>query len=182
LARFDTATDNTEPTPRFLQLVTLIIGAVAFMFIDHPRLISVVYPIHQMTSAGHLDLGKDGKPEKKTPPTIQGCVFTLSLISQITLPELAPCGQLTAGCRASQSRIPPPVSIRQHSSVVDQESTELPVTLSRHFTEKEVAKRMTHAKWGARWSEIPCYPTRRRLEVRLVRGGFEVREAMSSLV
>jgi hypothetical protein len=34
-----------------------------------------------------------------------------SLISQIALPELAPCNQI-AGCRASQGRFPPPLWIR----------------------------------------------------------------------
>ena len=50
---------------------------------------------------------------------------TPSLISQIALPELAPCALLRAGCRASQGRFPPPLLIRQFSSVVDSEYREL---------------------------------------------------------
>ncbi len=58
----------------------------------------------------------------KPPAGAGGASSHRSLISQIALPELAPCvpsARTSAGCRASQGRFPPPLSIRQHSSVVD---------------------------------------------------------------
>ena len=60
-------------------------------------------------------------PGRKKPLAgARGCASQrYSLISQITLPELAPCARTwwcanVAGCRASQGRIPPPLLIRQH--------------------------------------------------------------------
>jgi hypothetical protein len=68
----------------------------------------------------------------KRPPPEQGAwvVQRQTLISQIALPELAPCAD-RAGCRASSGRFPPPLMIRQLYSVVDQESTERRARMSR---------------------------------------------------
>lgn len=61
---------------------------------------------------------------RKPPCLSKGADIRLqTLISQIALPELAPCG--FAGCRASQGRLPPPLLIRQSYSVVEQECNDL---------------------------------------------------------
>src|SRR5918995_1139863 len=96
-----------------------------------------VWPLDHLLAVSHHDryrawsrsftcqVSTEGRAgSQRHPSRGRGASSRRSLISQIALPDLAPCGQPTAGCRASQGRFPPPISIRQHSSVVDQESTE----------------------------------------------------------
>ena len=60
----------------------------------------------------------------KKPPPEQGCDIIAVPLSRRSLCRNWHLASATAGCRASQGRIPPPLLIRQHSSVVDRESTE----------------------------------------------------------
>src|SRR5665811_491822 len=118
-----------------------------------------------MAPLGRLKWTRGWSGLYKTPHArMQGGVSSPSLISQITLPELAPYGNnvvVLAGCRASQGRFPPPLWIRQRSSVVEQHATRAALVLSsaifhnfascecfRGWGYPDASRGMYHAKIG----------------------------------
>ena len=104
------------------------LAAALLVGLDSVRLFNHLLAVSRLTSPVHGSVfnatsrGR-GTAHKNTPAEAGVRIHAVPL-SRRSLCRNWHLAAIAAGCRASQGRFPPPVSIRQHSSVVDQESTE----------------------------------------------------------